>query len=114
MARRTLRNAATARRGSAYDARLFLDALGVKRAAVVGHSLGSMVAISLAADFPDRVSKVVLIGSTALVPVKRGDWLYDNVAAMKGTARPATQFAKDGIRRTSQRKSTRLSPNADE
>src|SRR5829696_5228258 len=39
----------------AYDARLFLDALGVKRAAVVGHSLGSMVAISLAADHPDRV-----------------------------------------------------------
>ena len=79
----------------AYDARLFLDALGVKRAAVAGHSLGSMVAISLAADFPDRVSKVILIGSTALVPVKRGDWLYDNVAAMKGPLDPATQFARD-------------------
>ena len=79
----------------AYDARLFLDALGVKRAAVVGHSLGSMVAISLAADQPDRVSKIVLIGSTALVPVKRGDWLYDNVAAMKGRLDPSTQFAKD-------------------
>ena len=79
----------------AYDARLFLDALGVKRAAVVGHSLGSMVAISLAADQPDRVSKIVLIGSTALVPVKRGDWLYDNVAAMTGRLDPSTQFAKD-------------------
>jgi len=79
----------------AYEARLFLDALGVKRAAVVGHSLGSMVAISLAADNPDRVSKVVLIGSTALVPVKRGDWLYDNAAAMTGKLDPSTQFAKD-------------------
>ena len=79
----------------AYEARLFLDALGVKRAAVVGHSLGSMVAISLAADNPDRVSKVVLIGSTALVPVKRGDWLYDNTAAMTGKLDPSTQFAKD-------------------
>jgi pimeloyl-ACP methyl ester carboxylesterase len=79
----------------AYDARLFLDALGVKRAAVVGHSLGSMVAISLAADQPDRVSKIVLIGSTALVPVKRGDWLYDNVAAMKGPLDSRSQFAKD-------------------
>jgi pimeloyl-ACP methyl ester carboxylesterase len=79
----------------AYDARLFLDALGVKRAAVVGHSLGSMVAISLAADQPDRVSKIVLIGSTALVPVKRGDWLYDNVAAMAGPLDSRSQFAKD-------------------
>lgn len=79
----------------AYDARLFLDALGVKRAAVVGHSLGSMVAISLAADYPDRVSKIVLIGSTALVPVKRGDWLYDNAAAVKDRLDPTTQFAKD-------------------
>ena len=79
----------------AYDARLFLDALGVKRAAVAGHSLGSMVAISLAADYPDRVSKIVLIGSTALVPVKRGDWLYENAAAVKDRLDPATQFAKD-------------------
>jgi pimeloyl-ACP methyl ester carboxylesterase len=78
-----------------YDARLFLDALGVKRAALVGHSLGSMVAISLAADYPHRVSKIVLIGSTALVPVKRGDWLYDNAAAVKDRLDPATQFAKD-------------------
>ena len=79
----------------AYDARLFLDAVGVKRAAVVGHSLGSMIAITLAADQPERVSKIVLIGSTALVPVKRGDWLYDNATAMKGKLDPATQFAKD-------------------
>ena len=79
----------------AYEARLFLDALGVKRAAVVGHSLGSMVAISLAADNAERVSKIVLIGSTALVPVKRGDWLYDNAAAMTGKLDPSTQFAKD-------------------
>ncbi len=79
----------------AYDAKLFLDALGVKRAAVAGHSLGSMVAISLAADHPDRVSKIVLIGSTALVPVKRGDWLYDNAAAVKDRLDPTTLFAKD-------------------
>jgi pimeloyl-ACP methyl ester carboxylesterase len=79
----------------AYDARLFLDALGVKRAAVVGHSLGSMVAISLAAEHPDRVSKIVLIGSTALVPVRRGDWLYESATAVNGKLDPSSQFAKD-------------------
>ncbi|HET6942545.1 MAG TPA: alpha/beta hydrolase [Sphingomicrobium sp.] len=79
----------------AYDARLFLDALGVRRAAIAGHSLGSMVAISLAADNPERVSQLILIGSTALVPVERGDWLYDNVAAMRGPLDPNSRFAKD-------------------
>ena len=79
----------------AYDAKLFLDALGVGRAVVLGHSLGSMVAISLAADHPQYVSKLVLIGSTALVPVKRGDWLYDNVAAMMGPLNAKTPFARD-------------------
>ena len=76
------------------DARLFLDALGVKHAAVTGHSLGSMIAMSLAAEHPERVSHVVLIGSTALAPVKRGSWLYDNVAALKAL-NPSSQFMRD-------------------
>ena len=79
----------------ARDAALFLDALGIRKAAVVGHSLGSMVAISLAADNPERVSSVVLIGSTALVPVQPGDWLYDNVAALTDPLDPSSQFLSD-------------------
>lgn len=67
----------------AFDAKLFLDAMGVKSAAVAGHSMGSMIAITMAAEYPDRVSSIVLIGSTALAPVKHGGWLYDNVAALK-------------------------------
>jgi len=77
------------------DARLFLDALGIQRAAVAGHSMGSMVAITLGAEHPERVSKIVLIGSTALIPVKRGDWLYDNVAALKAPLDPSSQFMRD-------------------
>lgn len=77
------------------DARLFLDALDVQRAAVAGHSLGSMVAITLAAEHPERVSQIILIGSTALTPVNRGDWLYDNVAALKLPLDPSSQFLRD-------------------
>lgn len=77
------------------DARLFLDALGVRRAAVAGHSMGSMIAITMAAEYPERVSKVVLIGSTALAPVKHGDWLYEQVAALKAPLDPNSQFMRD-------------------
>lgn len=77
------------------DARLFLDALGVERAAVAGHSLGSMVAIAMAAEYPGRVSSIVLVGSTALVPVKPGDWLYDQTTALKAPLDPNSQFMRD-------------------
>jgi pimeloyl-ACP methyl ester carboxylesterase len=63
----------------AYDAKLFLDAMKVERAGVVGHSLGSMVGQRLAAEHPERVERLVLIGSTVLVPVRRGDWLWTEV-----------------------------------
>ena len=63
----------------AEDARLFLDAMGVERAAVAGHSLGSMVSQVLAAEHPQRVERLVLAASTALAPIRRGDWLWQRV-----------------------------------
>ena len=77
------------------DARLFLDALGIERAAVAGHSLGSMVAISLAADHPERVSRIILIGSTALVPVDRSAWLYESAMALRAPLDPSSQFLRE-------------------
>lgn len=74
------------------DARLFLDALGVEKAAVVGHSMGSMVAQRLAAEHPERVTKMVLAGSTALAPLKRGDWLWERMTALKEPIPSNTAF----------------------
>ena len=45
----------------AADAIRVLDHLGLERAAVLGHSWGGNVAINVAAKFPDRVSKLVMI-----------------------------------------------------
>lgn len=67
----------------AEDARLFLDAMHVERAAVVGHSMGSMVAQTLAAEYPERVTRIVLIGSTALAPVTRGNWMWTNIMGLR-------------------------------
>lgn len=64
------------------DARQFLDAVGVERAAVVGHSLGSMVGQALAAKHPDRVERIVLAASTALAPVRRDDPLWTQIMAL--------------------------------
>ena len=67
----------------AEDARLFLDAMQVERAAVAGHSMGSMVAQVLAAEHPERVTRLVLIGSTALPAIRRGDWLWTQVMDLR-------------------------------
>jgi pimeloyl-ACP methyl ester carboxylesterase len=56
-----------------------LDALGVQQAAVVGHSLGSLVALDCAARHPDRVRALVLVGATAPMPVS--DAILDAAAA---------------------------------
>ena len=45
----------------ASDAAGLLDHLGISQATVLGHSWGANVAINLAARFPDRVSKLVMI-----------------------------------------------------
>jgi len=79
----------------AHDAKLFLDAMGVERAHVVGHSMGSMVAIAMAAEYPGRVNSIGLIGSTALAPVKRGDWLYDSIDGLKWPLDRSVQFLRD-------------------
>lgn len=41
-----------------------LDAAGVERATVVGHSMGALVAAEVAARHPTRITKIALIGAT--------------------------------------------------
>ena len=40
-----------------------LDVLGIERAALVGHSWGSLIALQASADAPARVSHLALVGS---------------------------------------------------
>jgi pimeloyl-ACP methyl ester carboxylesterase len=55
----------------AYDIKLLLDALGVQKADIVGHSLGSIIAQTFAEYWPERTSHVVLISSTGGSPPGR-------------------------------------------
>ena len=45
------------------DVAALLDALGVRKATVVGHSMGSLVAQGVAARHGDRVLRLVLVGA---------------------------------------------------
>jgi pimeloyl-ACP methyl ester carboxylesterase len=41
----------------------FMEQLGIARAPLVGHSMGGTVSLSVAIHYPQRVSKVVVVGS---------------------------------------------------
>ena len=65
---------ASVEEGAAFVAAL-LDAAGVQRAALIGHSWGSLIALEAAANLKDRVSHLVLVGTAA--PMKVSQALLD-------------------------------------
>ncbi len=46
-----------------------LDASGAKQAKLIGHSMGSLIALEMAARHPDKVSALVLVGTSAAMTV---------------------------------------------
>ena len=61
-----------------------MDAAGIERAAVVGHSMGGAIALETAAALPERVTRIALLGTAAAIPVN---------AALLDTAREAPERA---------------------
>ena len=72
---RTAGRALTAIAANADWVMALLDALGVGRAALVGHSMGSLVAFDAATRYPGRVTALALLGCTIPMPV--ADMLLD-------------------------------------
>ncbi len=67
-----------------HDLHLLLDHLEIEKVDFVGHSLGSMIGQVFAQRHPDRLRKLVLVGSTlsAAKTTAPGSWLSDNVRAL--------------------------------
>jgi lipase len=63
-----------------------LDALGIDRAFVVGHSMGAFVSVRFAAAHPDRVAGVVLVDGGLPIPHPEGLAPEEVAAAVLGPA----------------------------
>ena len=66
----------------------FLDALGIERASLVGNSFGGAIALQVASQHPDRVSRLALMGAVGVpFPITEGldeVWGYEpSVEAMR-------------------------------
>jgi pimeloyl-ACP methyl ester carboxylesterase len=92
-----------------------LDALGVKQAALVGHSMGAMVALDAAARYPDRVRALALLGcafpmrvNDALLGAAKANehiamdltnaWGYGRAAQRGGHRMPGIWMMRAGLR----------------
>jgi pimeloyl-ACP methyl ester carboxylesterase len=92
-----------------------LDATGISSAAVVGHSLGSLVAIAFAARHPQRVRAIALVGTTVPMPVSDvllekakenkheaiemlNFWGFSKAAQLGGNATPGNWMLGGGLR----------------
>lgn len=51
--------------------RVWMDRLGLETASVIGHSMGGVIAIDLAATYPERVHRLVLVDVAAFSFVER-------------------------------------------
>jgi pimeloyl-ACP methyl ester carboxylesterase len=66
----------------------FLDALGIERAAMVGNSLGGLVALRVALSEPARVAALVLVDSAGLGPEVNPAFTTVNVPGLGEAAMP--------------------------
>lgn len=76
---------------------VFLDALGIERAHIVGHSLGGAVAVAFALEHPDRVASLGLIAPAGLAADINGGFLNEMIGAEKrrGARLALTQLVDD-------------------
>jgi len=70
----------------------FLDAHGIEKTAIVGNSLGGRIALQMATDRPDRITKMVLMGAPGV-----GMTLTEGLAALR-TYEPSHDAMRDLLR----------------
>jgi pimeloyl-ACP methyl ester carboxylesterase len=92
-----------------------LDALAIGRCAMVGHSLGSLAVLDMAARAPDRISGVALLGPSVPMPVadvlldaaRRDDhvafelingWSFSAAHQLGGSEQPGVWMAGSAMR----------------
>ncbi len=52
----------------------WMDSLGITRASIIGHSMGGFIVANLAADSPERVERLTLVGAAAIPLNRRYPW----------------------------------------
>ena len=87
----------------ANDVIAFMDALNIRRSTLIGHSMGSFIAYTVALNQPERLERLVLLGWGPLKPTDEAGAarvmeLHSYLNTLKGSIEPA--FVRDFVART--------------
>lgn len=74
------------------DIAAFMDAKGIEKADLVGHSLGSMTMQAFMMNYPDRCDHVVLVASTPVNSAALGTDMYDYMLTLDEGDHPDDEF----------------------
>ena len=77
------------------DVLAFMDAMNLKQATIVGHSMGSFVAQRVASEAPERVTKLVLVASATSLRNNTVRDLQRAIDGLQDTAPVPETFARD-------------------
>jgi pimeloyl-ACP methyl ester carboxylesterase len=83
----------------AHNTQALLDTLGIERAAIVGHSMGGMVATRFAASYPETTSHLVMVNQIGLTDLRRDRPWRDPESAYHTVLETGYQDVLDGHRR---------------
>lgn len=88
----------------AADLRALMDALGIGRAHILGHALGGMIGLALARAAPERVDRLILVNSWAVLDPYTARCFDTRLALLRGSgpeaylrAQPIFLFPPDWI-----------------
>ena len=77
------------------DIAAFMDAKGIEKADLVGHSLGSMTMQAFMMNYPDKCDHVVMVASTPVTKDALGTSMYDYALTLGPDDHPDDQFMAD-------------------
>ena len=79
----------------ANDIASFMDAKGIEKADLVGHSLGSMTMQAFMMNYPEKCDHVVMVASTPVTKDALGTDMYDYALTLGPDDHPDDQFMSD-------------------
>jgi len=74
----------------------FLSAIGISKTSVVGHGLGALIAVEIAAAYPERVDKLILSSCSSWGPERWKQWFSETKPGFS-CPYPFRQPADDGL-----------------
>ena len=77
--------------GMADDAAALLDHLGIQKANVLGHSMGGVVSMALAARYPERINRLVLMATQSRANARTRS-VVDNLVALREAGAPVSDW----------------------